>query len=141
MTTKAVKVVVEGRSILVGRHAVERYQERCRTTLDIEQVRVELARVMRYARFVTKRPAWHRESAEHGRLQGEFVLLGDDILFPVIEGTLSTCITRGGLGEKNREARSQNRAERVETARHRNRTRARGRSVRRARKNDEDGRR
>jgi hypothetical protein len=102
-------VRIGARRLKVGAHALERYQERVKPTLDGDPLLADLSRVLLHAELMPVAPAWiwGEERAE------EWVVLGDAIAFPVLGGVLATCLTRSHPGEENREKMNRGRQERA----------------------------
>ena len=80
-------------AVEISHHAVERFRERVRPTLSVEQAEDELARLLaEYGEWVDGPPDWH---FEHPHADG-WLMLGDSIVFPVAGGLVITCICRAG---------------------------------------------
>lgn len=103
-------VRVGGRTLVLSRHALERYQERVKPTLEGEALVADLRRVIVHAEVVERAPGWVRD--EHAA--SSFVVLGDAIVFPVVAGSLATCLTRSGIGDESRSGKARARRERAE---------------------------
>lgn len=96
-----------GDSAAIGfsRHAVERYRERIRPSLECEAVKAELSRLLATALVTRERPAWLTED-EHGT--AAYLLLADgEICLPLMRraaGELysTTCLFRGQMAAIHR---------------------------------------
>lgn len=105
-----IRVRVGVRYLQLAEHTIERYGERVKPALTREQIATELVGMLAGAELVTEMPAWitGTERAD------EWVLLTDAIVFPVIAGRITTCLTRGEVGAEIRVVRAQERRERRE---------------------------
>lgn len=97
--------------ITVSEHAQERYRERVRDVLDVEGEIVLLAGVCGRVQF--EPPAWRGWSDQPVEV---WLMLGDDVAFPLVRGTAVTCIARGGMSDTARAGRNGHNA-RVRSAR------------------------
>lgn len=101
--------------------SLRRFMQLVRPTLDGQSVEPELMRVLdACARLVPERPAWagpvdeeHRDP-EFEEYAEAWLMLGDDIAFPIVEGRAITCITRNSGPDSARRERSQFRREATE---------------------------
>jgi hypothetical protein len=79
-------------------HAVERYHERVRPGLTLEQAEDDLARQLE-AHGHWAEPDWlASDELAHAR----WLMIGDDIAFPVHGGLVKSCLTRASYGPKER---------------------------------------
>lgn len=106
------RVRIDGRLLRVRQHAVLRYQERVRPALSESELQIELERVLPGATLVYDRPSWCAPASSDGKWPDSWVVLTDAIVFPVIDGFLITCLTRGEVGSKVRVERQDLRRER-----------------------------
>jgi hypothetical protein len=93
--------------ISVSDHAVGRYQERVRSSLDIKAAEDELLHVLRFATVGDACPEWAHEARD----ADEWALLGDGIAFPLKRGhdgrlCATTCLTRAGMSDSERASKS-----------------------------------
>lgn len=106
------RVLVDGRALILSRHAVQRYQDRVRPALDLDQVEAELRRILPLeGRFTAMPPEWVDSEDSDG-----WVLLGDDIAFVVQADHVFTCLTRAEPSEESRQRQNEGRAKRKERA-------------------------
>jgi hypothetical protein len=103
-------VIAAGRDVVVHKHAIERYQERVKPTLTVAEAELDLRRVLRYAEITAQMPEWLSPGDAR-----EWVMLGDAIAFPMLDGRVLTCVTRLTAGDERREATG--RARRARAAR------------------------
>src|SRR3954452_22560787 len=87
------------------KHAIERFQERCRPALSIDAAGAELARIAVHGEVTGSAPAWHARRA--ATTCEAYLLLGDDIVLPLVrvrdsEWVAKTCLTRGTLSDAAR---------------------------------------
>lgn len=95
-------------SFRVTEHAVERYQERVKPWLSIDAARRELLALVELADFTTRKPTWATEP-ELAVPRG-YLLLCDSVALPVARnGSITTCVTRGGIGNDELRRRRTNR--------------------------------
>lgn len=90
-----------GADLRLTEHAVERYAERVRPSLERPQVEAELRRVLPHASW-GERPDWHYDGGGLGAIADRWLLLGDGIAFAVQGRIAVTCITRSVRSEKAR---------------------------------------
>lgn len=97
---------LNGRQVYLTKHAIEQYRDRCKPALDFHSAGRELTRlVVECGQFTTTYPVWTRSAAERHGTHG-WVLIGDDVVFPVSEsGGLVTCIVRGSITPETRARR------------------------------------
>lgn len=106
-------VYIGGERVFVTEHAVLRYAERVRPGLPLKKLRAELDRLLAESAVILPIvPVWqHANWADDaGVPAGRWVMLGDDIAFPVVGVRLMTCITRCSRSEHARERRRDTRA-------------------------------
>ena len=85
-----------------SRHAVFSYRERVKPGLSMRAARRDLLAVLEHAEKVDDPPEWARRRSDH---EGAYLMLAD-LCFPVArDGTLKTCLVRGGLSDAAREER------------------------------------
>lgn len=100
-------VTVASRPIRIRLHAVERYVERVKPALSIDQAAEDLKQLARTCGRIGRRPAWSSDRLDApglGLAFTEWLLLGDDVALPLLAsddgGALAvTCIARGGISE------------------------------------------
>lgn len=104
MNNAALYIVRRDTKIIVGPHAVSRYQQRVRPTLSMNQCHGELRQVLDGGHIVRERPSWVTtvRTDDEGR---HWLRLGDDVAFPLQDQSddseyeqqffTLTCITRG----------------------------------------------
>jgi hypothetical protein len=109
----------DGRQVRALRHAVARYHERVRPSLfNYKRAARELRLLLeQQGRVVTDeaRPEWLNDDDERSGIVAratEWVMLGDDIAFPLMEGYLVTCLARGHVSDKALMVRREKRAAR-----------------------------
>lgn len=76
-------------------HAIVRYAERVRPGLALGQIRQDLTTLVAQSGIAAEqRPAWVKEAGRS--LDGcTWLLLGDDLAFPIREGLAVSCLARG----------------------------------------------
>jgi len=93
-------------------HAVSRYAERVKPALTDAQAKTDLHRLERSLTITHERPTWLGPA--RGVTDG-YLLLGEDIVFPFRahhgQRFALTCLTRGGLGDHERQRRATARRE------------------------------
>jgi hypothetical protein len=95
--------------VFLSDHAIERYRERVRPGLSVEDAEAELQRVLGFATFTREPPDF---AAEHEGVTVGFLLLGDGIAFPVVRSesggdfVATTCVGNWSLSEETRERRN-----------------------------------
>ena len=81
-------------TVLVSRHAAERYRRRVRPGLDLDAARAELERLRATSEISTVAPGWLHAAEPAVR----YLLLGEDIVLPVVpQGggwIATTCVTQ-----------------------------------------------
>jgi hypothetical protein len=107
-------------------HAVERFQERVRPTLDLEAAKTELdRRADQFGRRVEARPDWlGMEGRNIVAPADAYLLIGDDVVLPLADrstGPLAlSCLVRGSIPPAERRQRNvKRRKRRLERAAHR----------------------
>lgn len=106
---------VGGARVDLSKHAAVRYAERVRPGLPAHRCAEELKRMaaLRLSGLrLSTQPAWVRDP-EEGRLEPlpeAWLLVGDDVALPVVNGVAVTCLTRGSLSERSRAGRAAHRA-------------------------------
>lgn len=113
-------------SIILSKHAVERFQERVRPGLTVEAAEEELARLVLFADVVEQAPAWHVNRAAQ---EAPAYLLIADVILPLkptggATFVATTCLPRAGISEAAR-ARRNGARQRRHRARHDQRGRER----------------
>lgn len=80
-------------------HAVKRYQQRVRPGLDRHDAQLDLERILTsgVASLEDDPPYW-KSNGDDQVSEAEFwLMLGEDVCFPIVAGRLVTCITNSGL--------------------------------------------
>lgn len=95
--------------LLVLPHAIERYRERVKQQLTIEQAADELERLLPMATITRERPVWTSEGT-----QDSWAVLTDAIAFPIERHCVMSCLTRGEVGAELRITKARKRRERSE---------------------------
>jgi hypothetical protein len=95
--------------VAVTDHAIERYRERVRPGFGFVEAEADLLRVLGLGVWSEEPPGWAFYVPEHADNAG-FVLLGDDVVFPVSRQdsgglAVTTCLVRGDMAEQNRRER------------------------------------
>lgn len=115
------QITVCGRTLHLREHVTERYQERVRPGLSVEQATAELVQVLVHARWTRVRPEWHNVGDDVAdRPTDAWLLLGDDVAFPLHGNLIVTCVVRAGVSDATRERRSQRRRLEFAPQTHRN---------------------
>lgn len=108
------QIRVCGRTLHLREHAVERYHERVRPALTLEQATAELLHVIEFASWTRVRPEWHKiGDAVADRPTDAWLLLGDGVAFPVHGNSIVTCVTNAGGSPATRERRAERRRART----------------------------
>jgi hypothetical protein len=98
--------------LVISNHAVERFHNRVRPTLDLDAAAAELSRLASLGEVLADPPRWF---AERQREEAPRYLVVGDLVMPLrpIGPTAGanrwcavTCIARGGISEKARHARN-----------------------------------
>jgi hypothetical protein len=84
----------------VTNHAVERYIERVKPALEFEAAMHEIRALTPSAEFSESRPAWAAATNEPDS-EG-YLVVCDSFAFPVVNGHLTTCLTRCGMSQEAR---------------------------------------
>lgn len=102
----------------VTRHAVERWQERVRPALDLDQCRAELLALVRAAgQPSSEQPAWHTRAVPNSL----YLNISDGIACTVQDGSVTTVLTRGEEAAGHRQAKkARQKKRRAERAARRN---------------------
>ena len=114
---------VTAQTVLVSRHAAERYRDRVRPGFEVDAARAELERLREAGEISTVAPAWLNAAnpAPH------YLLLGKDVVLPVLaqgDGWVATtCVTQRTVTPTRRAAKSVRRASLGASRRARRRTR------------------
>lgn len=119
-------VLVAGRQLYLTDHAIERYHERVRPALvDTAAALAEMLAVMPAAGvWLDGAPEWlSGEKLDRKYEAAGYILIGDDVAFPVIGTAILTCATRGGLSPERRASKREGRRKK---AQHRRQLRASG---------------
>ena len=88
----------EGDELRVSAHALRRFWERVRPTLDRDQAEDELLRLLPEHAPWGERPEWAGPEIAGARYElADWLLLGDDICFPVEGDVVVTCLTRSAF--------------------------------------------
>jgi hypothetical protein len=98
-------VTIDGHKLRITEHAIEQFRNRCRP-LDFTAAKGELfACLQDHGRIVSERPDWCRAAvAKHGTVA--WLLIGDSVVLPILEdGTVPTCLVRGGITDDERARR------------------------------------
>ena len=91
-------------------HCIERFHERFRPALEVNQARAELRRLIRHGRIDPEPPEWLA-----GRMRQEadaYLVVGEDLVLPLAAPdpldpmVAKTCISRGGISAAAREHRN-----------------------------------
>ena len=108
-------------TIILSKHAVERFQERVRPALSLEAAEEELAQLVLVGEVLEQAPAWHADRAAQDA--PAYLLIADVILPLQPTGgrtfVATTCLPRGCMSEASRARR--NRARRHQSRRRRER--------------------
>lgn len=103
-------------AIRLTEHAIERYHERVRPSLEVDQARREARWVLDYANVTPLRPDWWYEAPRGENELVAYAMVGDGIAFGLaLRGAkyyAITCCTRGGMGASARAARNHERQHR-----------------------------
>lgn len=105
--------VATGGPVRVCEHAITRYWERCLPGApDYHHARLHLRRLLeQHGTLDTNAPTWatsdHVDTPHHDTEQ--WVHIGPDIAFPVMDGTAITCLCRGIISDKARQLRNDRR--------------------------------
>lgn len=103
---------MERQDLVISKHASERFHSRVRPTLDPDAASAELARLANLGEVVAEPPRWF---AERQREEAPRYLVVGDLVMPLRPIGASaeaarwcavTCIARGGISEKARDARN-----------------------------------
>jgi hypothetical protein len=93
------RAYIARRRVFVTDHAVERYQERVKPALDLEQAQAEVMRLLPGLEFTFERPVW---AAAADQPHTEWVMVGDGIAFVVHGERVVRCVTRSETGAEVR---------------------------------------
>jgi hypothetical protein len=80
--------------LIVTRHALMRFRERVRPALSLGRANRELEALLAVGK-VGRKPEWTGLT----RPDGDYVLVGEDVAFPIADGHLTTCLTRVGMSK------------------------------------------
>jgi hypothetical protein len=94
-------------------HAIVRFRERCRPALSSAAAGIELERVAAHGRIVRTAPDWHALGA--AQTAEAYLLLGDDIILPLVriggsQWLAKTCLTRKSMSAAARARRNDRKA-------------------------------
>jgi len=92
----------------LSRHAVERYNERVRPTLDLDQAGDELEQLRAECGEWSEEPPYWVNLPDDYQADG-WLRLGDGIAFTVERNVVVTCLVRGGRSDIGRERRAKRR--------------------------------
>lgn len=96
--------------IRVTDHAIERYVDRVKPCLTIDQAREEVRRLFETVVGFSKAPPyWHAQGRERTPFE-LYAMVGDGIAFGIKDGLAITCLTRGGYSDEVREAQNTRKA-------------------------------
>lgn len=86
---------------MVTTHAAIRYRDRVRPALSVDAARKELRHLIQLG-TVGPRPSWPCGEERFGQ---RYLLIGDDVAFPIEDGYLVTCVVRGAISPTARQRR------------------------------------
>lgn len=87
-------------------HAILRYRERVRPALAMGAARRELLAVLQAAEHTNVKPDWV-EVDDPDAYPGGWLIACDSVAFPIRDGIITTCLTRGSLNPRHRTARNE----------------------------------
>lgn len=100
--------------VVFSKHAAQRYQERVRPTLTVDQAAAELSLIWQQGTLSAHQPGWVGKPCEPHNVWLE---LGDSVCFPLTPHggvlTATTCMARGTIPAPTRRARNRRRAART----------------------------
>lgn len=102
-------IVTEELPVTFSNHAIERYRDRLRPALSIDQAKLELERISAHSVFDTDGPSWM--TVERKERNNSFLEIGDAAfpLEPSDDGetlVAKTCLVRGSLSPQARDRRN-----------------------------------
>jgi hypothetical protein len=98
-------MTIDGHKLRITEHAIEQFRQRCRPALDFQAAKGELMALLRdHGRVTLERPAWTRSATTKYGTEG-WLLIGDCVALPILDGAVITCLTRGGIPDTERARR------------------------------------
>ena len=123
MNQLAITLRLDGLDIEITSHAQIRYAERVLSGADIETTERNLCSLLPFATLEISKPQWAETTATDDTRNAGYLMIGPDVAFPLVAcagggRAAVTCLTRGGLGETARKARTKRRRPRAGQPRH-----------------------
>lgn len=99
-------MTIDGHNLRITQHAIEQFRNRCRLFACLQD----------HGRIVSERPDWCRAAVvKHGTVA--WLLIGDSVVLPILEdGTVPTCLVRGGITDDERRRRRNSKRRRFRRA-------------------------
>lgn len=83
-------------SVVITKHAIERYIDRVRPAFSFKQAEQDILKILGAGTYThqDEPPPWKPSEYAHVT---SWLMLGDDVAFPIVDGKLVTCLTNAGL--------------------------------------------